>query len=685
MKKEDAKKRIEELRRLIEEYNYHYYVLDSPVVSDAQYDRLFKELEALEKEFPEFYSPYSPTQRVGAKPSDAFKKVRHSKHMLSLESLMSEGEFRDFFRRVYEGLGKTKGVDFVAELKFDGLAVEIVYENGKLAVASTRGDGVVGEDVTPNIKTIKSVPLVLRDEVDVPKKIEVRGEVIMTTKEFENLNKEREREGLPLFANPRNAAAGSLRQLDPNVTAKRKLDIFFYGIGVVEGLSFKTHFESLEYLKRLGLKVNEHTKICKSYEEVMNFYNEIMEKREFLPYEIDGIVVKVNDFKYQEMLGERARTPRYAAALKFPPKQETTVLLDIINQVGRTGIITPVAVLKPVKVGGVVIKRATLHNIYEIERKNIMIGDTVIVQRAGDVIPEIVAPIPEKRPKNAKKYEIPKKCPVCGGIVKILEGETLPRCINANCPAQLKERIKHFCSKEAMNIEGLGDKIVDLLVEKGILKEISDIYKMNEASFYGLPGFKEKSIANILNAVERSKKTTLSRFLYALGIRFVGRKTAKILADKFKNIENLMKADFEILNSIENIGEITAKSVVEFFKDKNNVNLVRKLLKYGIVFESEKVSAKKETVFTGKKIVITGEISGYTRSELKKILEDMGADVSESVSSKTDFLIVGEKPGKKLEKAKNLNVRIIDEKELMNILHKETKNESKNEKQERLF
>ncbi|MBN1521111.1 MAG: NAD-dependent DNA ligase LigA [Candidatus Aureabacteria bacterium] len=683
------KKRIETLRRTIEEHNYRYYVLDSPVISDAEYDGLFRELQKMEEEHPDLITPHSPTQRVGAGPLEAFNKVRHTVPMLSLESLMGESEIDDFFRRVFDGLkGKTrKDIEFVSELKFDGLAVELVYEKGRLVQASTRGDGVTGEDVTQNIKTIPSIPLLLRGkEEKIPDRLEARGEVIMRIDEFERLNQDREKKGEPLFANPRNAAAGSLRQLDPGITAARKLEIFIYGIGDMTGAKRTSHRETLMFLKELGLRVNEFIRLCRKPEDVSDFYKEIETRRDQLPYEIDGIVVKVNDFSQQNILGERSRTPRYAAAYKFPPRQEETVLEDIIDQVGRTGVITPVAVLRPVRVSGVMIKRATLHNISEIEKKDVRINDFVIVQRAGDVIPEVVSPIKDKRPKNTRKYKIPDKCPVCRGKVEVLDGESLPRCINASCPAQLKERIKHFCSKEAMNIEGLGDRISDMLAEKGLIKKLTDIYRLTREKLMALPGFKEKSSGNLIRAIENSKSSSLDRFIYALGIRFVGRKAAKVLSKAFPGPEKLMDSPFEKLEGMEGIGPVTAKSIVDFFSDKSNRSLIEEFRSLGVHLKADRRKATQDSFFSGKKVVVTGELESYSRLAIKEALEEMGAGVTGSVSSKTDFVIVGKNPGSKLSDAKKLGIRIMDEKDLLRHLKKEDKkSRKKKEGQEELF
>lgn len=684
-------KKIKELRESIREHNYNYYVLDSPVISDSGYDSLFRELQDLEKKHPHLITKDSPTQRVGSSPSDTFKKITHSIPMLSLESIFEKSEIDDFFRKVEIGL-KDKSNElpkYVAELKFDGLAVELIYKKGKLISASTRGDGMIGEDVTHNLRTIKTVPLILRDSFQkIPDLLEVRGEVIMTKVELERLNKERESRGEPLFANPRNAAAGSLRQLDPKITAQRKLDIFFYGIGKIEGVDIKNHYETLDLIKKFGLRVNGHTNLFKKKEDIYKYYESVEAKRNDLPYEIDGIVIKVNDYSHQKILGSRARTPRYAAAYKFKPRQAITMLENITDQVGRTGIITPVAELKPVRLGGVIIKRATLHNINEIEKKDLYIGDTVIIERAGDVIPAVIAPIKEKRPKNAQKYKIPAKCPVCSGSVEIIEGESLPRCINANCSAQLKERIKHFASKEAMNIEGLGDRVSDYIVENKLIKRLSDIYKLDMRTLMSLPGFKEKSSYNLFTAIESSKEASLDSFIMALGIRFVGRKSAKILTESFRSIKKIIKCSYEELECMEGIGPVTAKSVKDFFNDSDNLKMIDEFESFGIEMTADKKKEITDNFFNEKRIVLTGELKTFSRNYLRDVLENLGAVVSDSVSSKTDLLIIGDKAGSKLEKAEKIGTRIMKEKELLkhiNPIESIEKKKGEKEKQQELF
>ncbi|RLB06743.1 MAG: DNA ligase (NAD(+)) LigA, partial [Deltaproteobacteria bacterium] len=594
-KKIDEKiiKEIEELREKIRYHNYRYYVLNEPEISDAEYDRLFRRLVELEQKYPELITPDSPTQRVGAEPQKGFRQVRHRQPMLSLDDCFSEEELREFDARTKRFLGDVDQIEYTAEPKIDGLAVELVYEKGKLTLASTRGDGYVGEDVTANIKTIMSVPLVLRQKkggLPVPDLLEVRGEVYMEKEAFKKLNKEREKKGLPLFANPRNAAAGSVRQLDPRITAKRPLDMFCYGVGEVSDLGpIKTHYELMRQLQQWGFRVNiPYLKVCKSIEEVIEYCNYLEEIRDTFPYEIDGAVIKVNDLELQKRLGSKTRSPRWAIAYKFAPVQETTKILDIEVQVGRTGVLTPVAILEPVEIGGVVVKRATLHNQEEIEKKDIRIGDTVVVQRAGDVIPEVVMPVKSKRTGKEKKFKMPDHCPVCGTKVVKKEGEVAIRCPNKNCPAQIRAALKHFVSKGAMDIEGIGERLIDQLVEKGLVKEEPDIYYLTLKDLIKLPGIQYTAARNILNAIEKSKKTTLARFIYALGIRYVGEHTAQLLAEHFKSLERLKNASLQELLSIKGIGEKTAKSIKAFFEDERNLKNIERLLNAGITFEEVK-------------------------------------------------------------------------------------------------
>ncbi len=664
--REEARKRIEWLRREIRRHNYLYYVLNKPEISDAEYDALMEELRQLEEKFPEFITPDSPTQRVGAPPSKEFKNVRHVKPMLSLDTVKNDEEMRAFDKRVKKELG-VESVEYVAEPKLDGLSVELIYEDGKYVRGATRGDGIEGEDVTENIKTIRAVPLVLRkEEMDVPKMLAVRGEVIMHIKDFEEYNKELIERGEEPMANPRNAAAGSLRRLDPRETAERPLDIFFYEIMHQEGgMEVETQWDALHALKKWGLKVNPLVKLCKNVEEVIAYHREMQERRDKLGYEIDGVVIKVNRFDYQEKLGTKTRSPRWAIAYKFPPRKEITQVMDIVVGVGRTGTLTPVALLKPVDVKGVTVSRATLHNEDYIKEKDVRIGDWVKVARAGDVIPEVMEVIKEKRTGKEKKFVMPSRCPVCGSHV-VKEGAYY-RCTGGlSCPAQLKRSIEHFASKNAMDIEGLGGKTVEMLVDKGLIKRISDIYRLTKRDLMNLPRFAEKSAENLIEAIEKSKEKNLARFIYALGIPNVGEHTARILADRFKSIDALMNAGMEELMAIKEIGPETAKSIVDFFAEERNRKEIEELRKLGVRMEYEKKHGK----LAGLTFVFTGSLKDFTREEAKEMVEEEGGKVASTVSRNVDYVVVGEKPGSKYEKAKELGIKIINEEEFKKLLGK---------------
>lgn len=668
MEKEQAHKRILELREQINYHNYRYYVLDNPEISDAEYDRLMRELQELEARFPELVTPDSPTQRVGAAPLEEFESYTHTIPMLSLDNAFDEGEVREFDTRLRKLLPSGATVEYVAEPKFDGLAVEVVYENGILTVGSTRGDGTVGENVTQNIKTIKSVPLKLLNVETPPARLEVRGEVVLPLKEFEKLNHQRELAGEPLFANPRNAAAGSLRQLDPKITASRPLDLFFHSSGQVVGYEFRTHWEFLETISRWGLKVSPLKKLCRSLEEVFDFYNELMEMRETLPYEIDGMVIKVNDLAQRTLIGEKTRSPRWAIAYKFPARQETTQIIDIIAQVGRTGTLTPVAVMKPIRIGGVEVSRATLHNQDEIDRKDIRIGDWVVVQRAGDVIPEVVKVIESKRTGQEKKYHLPDKCPVCGSHVVRLPGEAAYRCQNISCPAQLKQQIKHFVSRNAMDVEGIGTKLIDQLVDSGLVKDVADLYFLSKNQWANLDRLADKSAGNILEALEKSKKVPLERFIYALGIRFVGEHAARLLASHFRTFENIRNAKYDELLEIHEIGPQSARSIVEFFNEPRNLKTIEKLFNAGIEIEEKIEQTKGKQPLAGKTFVFTGALEFFTRHEAEQLVESLGGRAASSVSKKTDFVVVGKDPGSKADKARQLGVTIINEQQFREMI-----------------
>lgn len=667
----DIKKRIEKLKDQINYHNYRYYVLDSPEISDAEYDRLFDELVELEKKHPKFVTPDSPTQRVGAPPLTEFKTVPHSIPMLSLNKALTEDEFLDFHRRVKELSGASeKKIEYTAELKFDGLAVELVYKDGKLVQGSTRGDGFIGEDITLNLKTIKTIPLrLLKRKAKVLNLLEVRGEVIMSKSEFEKLNKEREKKEEPLFANPRNAAAGSVRQLDSKITASRPLYMYAYGIGRFEGIKLNSHSESLQYLKDLGLNVNPHQKLCKNTLEVIEFYQNILKIREKLDCEIDGIVVKMNDFKLQEKIGELSRSPRWAVAWKFPAQQETTVVEDIRVNIGRTGAVTPVAILRPVRVGGVVVSRATLHNEDEMRKKDVRIKDTVLVQRAGDVIPEVVKVITSKRTGKEKIFKMPEKCPVCGSKVERLLGEAVHRCTGIACPAQIKENMYHFVSKGAMNVDGLGFKLLEQMLDKGLIKDPADLYFLKKEDIMKMDRMGDKLAENILGAIEKSKNPDLPHLIYALGIRNVGEHLATVLAKEFNSINNLKNKSKEELTAVHEIGPIVAESIYNFFHDEKNLKVLEKLKKGGLKFPKMKVKVKK-TPLSKKTFVLTGALESFTRDEAKKIIEDMGGRVSSSISKNTDFVVVGKDPGSKLDKAKSLKIKTIDENEFKKLIGK---------------
>ncbi len=657
---ETLKKRAEKLREEIEYHNYRYYVLDQPEISDAQYDRLMRELEKIEKEHPELLIPNSPTQRVGAPPLEAFEIVRHSIPMLSLANAFDESEAKDFDKRVKKFLESSSDIAYVAEPKLDGLAVELVYERGQFVVGSTRGDGVNGENITQNLRTIKTIPLqLIRKEIPVPERLEVRGEVIIQLDRFKALNRKREEMGEPPFANPRNAAAGSVRQLDSKITAKRPLEIYCYGVGEVRGHAFKTHWEILEIFRKWGLRTNPHVQKCQNIEEVLHYYHAMNERREKLPYEIDGIVIKVNRLDLQARLGEIARSPRWALAFKFQPKQETTKILDIIVQVGRTGALTPVALMEPVQVGGVEISRATLHNQDEIDKKDVRIGDTVIIQRAGDVIPEVVQVITSKRTGGEKKFEMPSKCPVCGADV--VREEAIHRCIGLDCPAQLKGRIRHFASKRAMDIDGLGVKLIEQLVEKGLVKDVADIYYVEKEQLIALERMADKSAQNIIDAIEASKAKPLPKFLYALGIRHVGETTAEDLAHHFSRLDDFFSLSEEDLMEVEGIGPEVAASVYQFFRDKKNKESIERLKKAGVkVIEHE---AKERGKLAGKVFVFTGALKTFGRDEARNLVESLGGTAASSISKKVDFVVVGEDPGSKFDKAKELGIKILTEQE----------------------
>ncbi len=670
LNREEARARIGELRRLIAYHNHRYYVLDDPEIPDAEYDALFRELQRLEAEYPELIEPDSPTQRVGAPPSGAFAEVRHRVPMLSLENAFSDEEMEAFDRRVRERLGVDMVV-YSAEPKFDGLAVSLRYERGRLVQAATRGDGRTGEDVTANVRTIRAVPLRLMGE-GWPDVLEVRGEVVMPKAGFAALNSRREAQGEKPFANPRNAAAGSLRQLDPAVTAIRPLTFFAYGLGEVVGHPMRdTHVANMHVLRDWGLPIPPGMERCRGVEECHACYRRMRERRESLDFDIDGVVFKVDRLEFQQRLGFVARAPRWAIARKFPAEEAITTVLDVDWQVGRTGALTPVARLAPVFVGGVTVSNATLHNMDEIERKDVRIGDAVVVRRAGDVIPEVVRVVRERRSPGARRVRLPARCPVCGSTVVRPEGEAVARCgAGLFCPAQRKETIKHFASRKAMDIEGLGDKLVEQLVDRDMVRTPADLYRLSREALLGLERMGEKSADNLLAAIEASKRTTLARFVYALGIREVGEATAAALARRFGSLESLMGANESCLQETPDVGPVVARHVHDFFAEPHNREVIAGLLGAGIRWPEQPRGEEMDGPLKGQVYVLTGTLSGMTRDEAKARLEALGARVSSSVSGKTTAVIAGEKPGSKAEKARALGVPVLDESALMTLLER---------------
>lgn len=657
-----------QLREQLNYHNYRYYVLDDPEIPDAEYDRLFHQLQALEEEYPDLITPDSPTQRVGAKPLSEFGEVRHAIPMLSLANAFNDEEVEAFGKRISDRL-ETGNIQFVAEPKLDGLAISLLYENGVLVRAATRGDGVTGEDVTQNVRTIHSVPLRLVGK-NFPHLFEVRGEVYMPKAGFDKLNLRQREKGEKEFANPRNAAAGSLRQLDSKITATRPLSIFCYGVGQVEGGTIPDrHSAILEQIKKWGFRVCPEIKKLKGLDQCLDYYHKIAEKRDKLPYEIDGVVYKVDRVDQQELLGYVSRAPRWAIAHKFPAQEAVTKLLAIDVQVGRTGALTPVARLEPVEVGGVTVTNATLHNQDEIERMDIRVGDTVVVYRAGDVIPKVADVIKSRRPKNTRKFKMPAHCPICGSDVVRVEDEAVMRCSGGlYCPAQRKEAIKHFASRRAMDIEGLGDKLVEQLVDTGLVSDVSDLYTLSLEDVAGLERMAKKSAENLLNALEKSKSTTLPRFIFSLGIREVGEATALNLATHFGDLRALEKADEDILQTVSDVGPVVASHIVTFFHQPHNLEVIRKLIKVGLKWPTIEVKDKATLPLDGKTVVLTGTLSEMTRNQAKEQLQSLGAKVAGSVSKKTDMVIAGEEAGSKLEKAESLGIDVVDEQAFLKML-----------------
>jgi len=665
------KKEAQQLQKELTEHSHRYHVLDDPIISDGEYDRKMARLLEIETQNPELCTADSPTKRVGAPPLDAFESAAHSIPMLSLDNAFEDADVLAFHARNVKILESEK-IFYTAEPKLDGLAVELTYENGILTRATTRGDGINGEVITENVRTVKSIPLRLKATKDeVPALLEVRGEVIIMHKDFERLNQTRLAKGEAVFANPRNAAAGSLRQLDSRVTATRPLTIFVYGVGKVTGLAFETQAGMLAALKEFGFPVNEHIQTHITIQEVLAFYNRLAEIRANLDYEIDGMVIKVDRMDMQQALGEKIKSPRWAIAYKFPAMQETTTILDIIVQVGRTGTLTPVALLEPTNVGGVVVARATLHNADEIKRKDIRIGDRVLIMRAGDVIPKVVKVIESARKGTEQVFEMPETCPVCNSPVRRLADEAAIKCINVACRAQLTERIKHFVSKKGFDMDGLGKKSVDQLVNEGLIASFADLFTLDKERLASLDRQAEKSVSNMLKAIEGSKQISFPRFLFALGIDHTGENAARLLAGQFETLETLMAADKASLENIHGMGEKTAASVISFFANQENKRIIQQILDAGVEIQNDLFARETpaDHPLSGKTLVLTGTLETLKRSEAKRHLEELGAKVTSSVSARTDFLVAGRDAGSKLEKATRLGVTVLDETELKALLH----------------
>ncbi|RST59427.1 NAD-dependent DNA ligase LigA [Siminovitchia terrae] len=662
-----AQNRVKELYNLINQYNYEYHVLDNPSVPDAEYDRLMRELTVIESEFPELVTPESPTQRVGGEALSAFQKVEHRTPMLSLANAFGEADLRDFDRRIRQAIGDD--FSYVCELKIDGLAVSLQYEDGLFILGSTRGDGTVGENITANLKTIRSIPLRLKEELT----FEVRGEAYMPRKSFERLNKEKEKKDEMLFANPRNAAAGSLRQLDPRIAASRHLDIFLYGIGNYGSLGVDTHSSALEYLSRLGLKVNKEWRKCQTIDDVIEYVESWTEKRPDLDYDIDGIVIKVDSLEQQARLGSTAKSPRWAIAYKFPAEEVVTRLIKIELSVGRTGVITPTAILEPVQVAGTTVQRASLHNEDLIREKDIMLGDWVIVKKAGDIIPEVVNVLTERRTGEETIFHMPTQCSACDSDLVRLEGEVALRCINPKCPAQRREGLIHFVSRNAMNIDGLGEKVIGQLFEHELIRDPADIYFLQKEQLLELERMGEKSVNNLLEAIENSKANSLEKLLFGLGIRHVGERAAKVLAEHYETMDNLIATTREELVTIPEVGEKMSDAIATYFESEEVEELVSELKSAGVNMRYKgprtSTTAESDSVFSDKIVVLTGKLEKLTRNEAKERIEALGGHVTGSVSKKTDLVIAGEDAGSKLKKAQELNIDIWDEEKLLEELN----------------
>jgi len=657
----------ENLRQQIERHNYHYYVLDDPEISDAEYDNLFRQLLELEEAHPELKTPDSPSRRVGAPPLDKFGSITHRSPMLSLNNAMNRDELAAFDERVKRLLDSRDEVSYVAEPKLDGLAVSLVYQNGILTTGATRGDGRTGEDITRNLRTVRTIPLRLQGK-EIPPRVEIRGEAFMEKESFQHLNRKREEAGEPIFANPRNAAAGSLRQLNSTVTADRPLKFYAYELTSTEGEPLASHQESLYQLQKWRVPINPNISICTGIKEAIAYYEEWEEKRNTLPYEIDGVVIKVNDTSDRETLGIRSRSPRWAIAGKFKAQQATTVVEDIVPSVGRTGAVTPVAHLLPVNVGGVIVSRATLHNQDEINRKGIRIGDTVLIQRAGDVIPEVVKVITDKRPEYTEKYVLPTDCPVCGAEIIRPESEAVARCQNVTCSAQVKRRVEHFASKRALDIDGLGSKLVNQLIESGLVNSYADIFSLRKEQLAGLERMADLSAQNLIDSINASKNSSLSRFIYGLGIRNVGEHLADVLARKFRSLDALTDSTVDELEAVDEVGPIVAESIVNFFGSSENRKTISDCLSRGVNPAAPEVSVGELSTVEGKTFVFTGTLEKFSRQEAEEIVRNIGGRAAKSVSSKTDYLVAGPGAGSKLRKAEELSINILTEEEFLELL-----------------
>ncbi|MFH0731327.1 MAG: NAD-dependent DNA ligase LigA [Candidatus Omnitrophota bacterium] len=664
----DIKKQIEKLRNEIREHDYKYYVENKPQIQDHDYDKLMRQLIDLERAHPELITKDSPTQRVSERPVDGFPKIKHRAGMFSMDNTYSADELREFDKRVKKNLPK-EGISYVVELKIDGVSISLTYENGVLTQGATRGDGETGDDVTQNLRTITAIPLCVQKAAGFPRLIEIRGEVYLSHKAFAQINKDKQQNAEEVFANPRNAAAGSLKLLDSAEVARRRLDIFNYAVGYVEAEQFKTQWELLQFLKKHGFKTNPQIKLCKDIEEVISYCNRWQEQKAQLDYDIDGMVIKVNSLAQQARLGVTSKAPRWMISYKFPAERVNTKLIDIIVQVGRTGAITPVAVLEPVHLSGSVVSRATLHNAEDIERKDVRIGDIVTIEKAGEIIPQVVGPVLDKRTGKEKKFHMPDKCPACNGKLKQFPGEVAVRCDNAACSAQQKERLRHFACRQAMDIEGLGEAMAQLLIDNKLVSDIADVYTLKYDKVIQLPRMADKSTRNLLNAIEESKKQSLARFIFALGIRHAGVHAAELLASEFNSIEKLSVQTIESLSEIPEIGPVMAESICDFFNNPLNKKLIKRLIDAGVKMTQQKKA--KTGKLAGKRFVLTGTLSSFSREEAQQMIKDHGGRVISSVSEAVDFVIAGVNPGSKYSKAKGLGVRIINEEEFINMLKKE--------------